>query len=41
MARYIPPNMEMSAFVERVKTWLETDWKPIAHEHIAEHGWKP
>lgn len=32
--RYIPPRMKMSAVVDRVKDFLETDWRPTAKRQM-------
>ncbi|KAG8913051.1 hypothetical protein FRC00_003158 [Tulasnella sp. 408] len=38
--RYIPPHMSSSAFLGRMKTLLETDWRPIANKQMQITGYK-
>ncbi|KIO19857.1 hypothetical protein M407DRAFT_143379 [Tulasnella calospora MUT 4182] len=38
--RYIPPHMRSSAFLGRMKTLLETDWRPIAKKQMQIVGYK-
>ncbi|KIO19856.1 glycosyltransferase family 18 protein, partial [Tulasnella calospora MUT 4182] len=38
--RYIPPHMTSSAFLGRMKTLLETDWRPVAKTQMQVVGYK-
>ncbi|KAG8943763.1 hypothetical protein FRC04_002518 [Tulasnella sp. 424] len=38
--RYIPPHMRSSAFLGRMKTLLETDWRPVAKKQMQIVGYR-